>query len=72
VQLRPGFIGGHRVLCACLAMAGRVEEAKAVLAVLQRMAPGMSIASLRQSLPYTDEKTMEAFLEGLRLAGLPD
>jgi hypothetical protein len=41
------------------------------LAALQRMAPGMSMASLRQSVPYT-EKTIETFLEGLRLADLPD
>jgi Flp pilus assembly protein TadD len=72
VQLRPGFIAGYRILCASLARAGRLEEAKTVLATLQRMAPGMSVASLRQSLPYTNQRTMENFLDGLRLAGLPD
>jgi TolB-like protein len=70
-QLRPGYIGGRRILCASLAKAGHDAEAKVALAALQRMAPGMSIASLRQSVPYT-EKTIETFLEGLRLAGLPD
>lgn len=49
VHLRPGYIGGHRILCASLAKAGKAEEAKTALA-LRRMAPGMSMASHRQSV----------------------
>lgn len=71
VQLRPGYIGGHRILCASLAKAGQIEGAQGALAALVRLAPGVSTASLRQSVPYT-EKTIGAFLEGLRMAGLPD
>jgi Flp pilus assembly protein TadD len=70
-QLRPGYLGGHRILSASLAKAGQIDEAKDALVVLQRLAPGMSMASLRQSVPYT-ARTVGRFLEGLRLAGLPD
>ena len=70
VQRRPGYLGAHRILCASLAKAGNLNEAGVVLASLRAMAPDMSIASLRQSVPYT-ATTVDRFLEGLQLAGLP-
>lgn len=35
-RLRPGFQGSRRLLCASLAQAGRVEEARSLLAVICR------------------------------------
>jgi hypothetical protein len=54
-----------------LAKAGQADEAAEAVAMLRRLAPEMSIDSVRKSVPYT-AKTMEKFLEGLRMAGLPD
>ena len=71
VQLRPEIMGGHRILCASLAQAGQIEEAKAALAMLRQLHPGISIAWIRQSVPYT-AGPMEQFLEGMRKAGLTD
>jgi TolB-like protein len=71
VQLRPEIMGGHRILCASLAQAGQVEEAKAVLATVRQMLPGISVAWIRQYVPYT-AGPMEQFLEGIRKAGLTD
>lgn len=71
VQLRPRYLGGYRILCASLAKAGQTAEAAEVAAKLRRLAPEMSIRSIRKSVPYT-ATTMETFLEGLRMAGLPD
>jgi TolB-like protein len=69
VQLRPGYIGAHRILCASLAQAGEIDEAKAIMVTLRKLQPDISITCLRQSLLYTPEP-MERFLEGMRKAGL--
>ncbi|KAB2919025.1 MAG: tetratricopeptide repeat protein [Hyphomicrobiaceae bacterium] len=71
VQLRPGYLGGHRILCASLAKAGQIDEARAAMATLRRLMPDMSTASIRQSVPYT-ARTIDRFLEGLRAAGLSE
>lgn len=69
VQLRPGYLGAHRILCASLAQAGQAEEARTVLQTLCQMHPEISLAGIRQSVPYT-AGPMERFLDGMRKAGL--
>jgi TolB-like protein len=69
VQLRPGHLGARRKLCASLAQAGRIEEAKTVMNTLRQLQPDISIAWVKQSVPYTSGP-MEHFLAGLRKAGL--
>jgi TolB-like protein/class 3 adenylate cyclase len=69
VQLRPGILGGHRILCASLAQAGDVEEARTVLSQLRQLHPSVSIAWIERNVPYTSGP-MSKFLEGLRKAGL--
>jgi adenylate cyclase len=69
VQLRPGHLGARRKLCASLAQAGQIEEAKSTLSTIRIMQPDISIAWIKQSVPYTSEP-MERFLDGLRKAGL--
>jgi Flp pilus assembly protein TadD len=69
VQLRPGYLGGHRILCASLAQAGEMEQANVALSVLRQLQPNLSISWIRHSVPYTSEP-MSRFLEGLGMAGL--
>jgi adenylate cyclase len=71
VQLRPGILGGYRILAASLAQAGQLEEARAAMAHLRQVHPTISVQWITQSVPYTPA-AMEKFLEGLRKAGLPD
>jgi adenylate cyclase len=71
VQERPGIIGGHRILCASLAQAGFLDEAKSVLNKVRQMQPNISRATIQESIPYTAEP-MARFLEGLHKAGLPE
>ena len=71
VQLRPGYIGAHRILAASLAQGGHLDEAKAELATVRQLQPDISIARIRESVPYT-ERTIERFVEGMRKAGLTD
>jgi TolB-like protein len=71
LQLRPGILSGHRIVCASLAQAGQIEEAKEMLHSLRQLQPDISIAWIKQSVPYT-AGPMAHFLEGLRKAGLTD
>ena len=69
VQMRGGILGGHRILCASLAQAGLIEEARAAMNQLRQLQPGISIDWIKQSVPYT-ARPMARFLEGMRKAGL--
>jgi TolB-like protein/Flp pilus assembly protein TadD len=73
LRLRPGFQGAQRLHCASLAQAGRVEEARAFLSVLRRShRPPLTIAWVRENVPYQTPELMELFIEGLRKAGLDE
>jgi TolB-like protein/Flp pilus assembly protein TadD len=69
VQLRPRMPAGHRMLCASLAQAGFAEEAQSAMRRLRELQPNLSIAWIRESVPYT-ARPMALFLDGLRKAGL--
>ena len=69
-QLRPGFQGAHRLHCASLAQAGRLEEARTVLASIRDQQPQLSVAWIKANVPYQTAALLERFLEGMRKAGL--
>lgn len=69
-RLRPGFQGSRRLLCASLAQAGRIDEARTLLETIRREQPQLSLAWIRANVPYQTPELMEHFLEGLRKAGL--
>jgi len=73
IQANPTFPGGPRTLAASCGNLGQIAEAVAARQKLQELQPHVSIAQLRESLPYFKEAdTMERYLEGLRKAGLPE
>ena len=69
-RLRPGFQGSRRLLCASLAQAGRVDEARSLLETIRQEQPQLSLAWIRANVPYQTPELMERFLEGFRKAGL--
>ena len=71
VKLGPGILGGHRILCASLAQAGQIEEAKAAMATLRQLHPEI-FHRLDQAVRAVTAEPMRIFLEGLRKAGLTD
>jgi TolB-like protein len=71
-RLRPGFQGSRRLLCASLAQAGHVDEARSLLATIRREQPELSLAWIRANVPYQTPDLMEHYLEGFRKAGLPE
>jgi TolB-like protein/Tfp pilus assembly protein PilF len=68
-QQRYGLTAAHRVYCASLAQAGRVDEARAALGELKKLHPELSIAWIEKYVSYTPAP-MAKFLEGMRKAGL--
>jgi len=69
IQQRPGFIAGHRILCASLAQAGKTEELRVAMARLLELQPNISIAWIEEHVPYTP-RAIAHFLDGMRKAGL--
>ena len=70
LRLRPGFQGAQRQRTASLAQAGRIDEARACLAMARREHPALSLDWIRASVPYQTPELMERYLEGMRKAGL--
>jgi hypothetical protein len=69
-RLRPGFQGSRRLLVASLALSGRIEEARALVPVIRREQPELSIAWIRANVPYQTPELMERYIKGMRKAGL--
>jgi tetratricopeptide (TPR) repeat protein len=68
----PNFSVTLRVLAASYAQLGQLENAKATLSRLLNLSPDLTIARLRQFMPYRPGAYYEPYIEGLRVAGLPD
>jgi hypothetical protein len=60
------------VLASALAQLDRLQEAQGAVAKLLELAPDITVSGLRERWPLRDKNTLEAILEGLRRAGLPD
>ena len=72
MRLRSDFQGVQRLYCASLAQAGRIDEARVLLATVRQRQPQLSIEWLRANVPYQTPQIMERFLDGMRKAGLDD
>ncbi len=62
----------HAVLAAALANLGRIEEARAAVAVALERKPDLSLAYLEKTLPTKEPGGLAPYLDGLRKAGLPE
>jgi len=60
------------LLCASLAQAGRLEEARSLLATIRGEQPQLSLAWIKANVPFQTPESMERYLEGFRKAGLGD
>jgi tetratricopeptide (TPR) repeat protein len=69
IQQRPGFIPGHRILCASLAQAERSKELHVAVARLRELLPNISITWIEEHVPCTP-RAMPHFLDGMRKAGI--
>jgi adenylate cyclase len=70
LALNPNSGAAHRILAACYAELGRLEEARAEIAEVLRLNPSYSLEGLRQTMPFKDPADLERHLAALRKAGL--
>ncbi|MBR0829407.1 tetratricopeptide repeat protein [Bradyrhizobium manausense] len=62
----------YTVLIAALAQLGRLDEARNCIDELQAKRPNTSIAFVRETHLFGDTASFAHYLDGLRMAGLPD
>lgn len=72
VRDRPSYLAGQRLLTTSLARLGRCEEAAEAARGLLAIAPGFTVSKAAVHLAFRDTPVREAFLGGLRQAGLPE
>ena len=64
IQDDPGFPSPYRVLAACYAHMGRLDEARAIVAKLRAITSQV----MPSDLPWRNPEDRELYLSGLRLA----
>jgi adenylate cyclase len=71
-RLKPTWPGCHMIMAASAAHQNRMEEADSAMRELLRVAPRMSLRSVRRSPHFTRPADAKAYIDGLAKAGLPD
>jgi adenylate cyclase len=70
---QPNVSFPRRVQAAALALAGRLDEARAAMAEMRRLAPQMRLSEAGAwMMPFRRPEDAARYTEGLRLAGMPE
>ena len=72
LQLNSYYVPAHLILAASCAHLGQLEEAQAAIKRSLERNPKLTITRLAELFPIARYKNLDAFLDGLRKAGLPD
>jgi hypothetical protein len=72
VEANPEFPDNYAVLAAGHGHLGNAVAARAALDELLRRMPGLTAGDERLNRPFGSAAQRERYLEGLRLAGLPE
>jgi TolB-like protein/Flp pilus assembly protein TadD len=70
LQQNPNYVVAHRILMACHAMAGRVEEARQAWAVAREIDPTQRISTVTKR--WHLRRDLQLYAEALRIAGMPE
>jgi len=70
VERNPNFVAAHAFLAVLYSEGGLEQEARAEGGAAARLSPQASLESLRQIVPYKNEKDLERFLAAMRTVGL--
>ena len=70
---QPTYLAPLRVAAASYALAGRLDDARRVVKRLRELDPGVRLSTLRDVLPpIRKSEDLATYIEGLRMAGLPE
>ena len=70
--MNSNFLRGQAFLTAAYGRLGMDEEATWQVEEIRHIHPAFSISYWVRTEPFRNEEAMAPFVEGLRLAGLPD
>lgn len=69
---KGGMTWAYRDLAAFYAHAGRLDDARQAIRELTLSRPGLTVAEVGQALAFIDPEILKRYLDGLRMAGLPE
>ena len=72
IQLYGYLMLAHLILAASCAHLGRLDEARAAKKRSLELNPELTISRLLEIYPVANYKNLDAYIEGLRKAGLPE
>jgi tetratricopeptide (TPR) repeat protein len=71
-EMHPGFAPAYKAYLAALGHMGHVSEADRVRARLLAIEPGFTLRRFNESSPFARAQDRDAFVTGLRLAGIDE
>ena len=72
VRQQPNYLSGQRIMMACHAMSGRLEEAREVCARAMQLNPAQRISGIKNLGPYRRPEEIERLAQAFRIAGMPE
>ena len=60
----------YRDLAAYYALSGRIDDARRAVSELVKTRPGLTIATVAETLKFVEPQVLSRYLDGLRIAGL--
>ena len=66
----PNLTPAYRALIVNCALAGDIDEARATLRTLKGLVPELSLAWIKEVMPFVRAEDQQRWIEGFRLAGL--
>ncbi|MDX1400611.1 MAG: CadC-family transcriptional regulator, partial [Kiloniellales bacterium] len=72
MRVRPTYLTGMRGAAACHALAGRLDEARMLMARMHQHDPALSLSNLSTLVPFQRSEDMGRWADALGIAGLPE
>jgi adenylate cyclase len=72
VRRQPTFLPGQRIMMACHAMSGRVEEARQACMLALQLDPTQRISGIKDRTPFRRAEDIERLAQAFRIAGMPE
>jgi adenylate cyclase len=72
VREQPNYLAGQRVMMACHAVAGRIDQARQACAVALQIDPTQRISGSRSRAPFRRPQDIEKLAQAYRIAGMPE
>ena len=72
VRQQPNYLAGQRIMMACHAMAGRIDQARQACAVAMRIDPTQRISVSNARAPFRRWEDIGKLAQAFRIAGMPE